>query len=205
VLDHCDTGVFVPRTTGQIKPLSNPTIVTGRPSGASREDDRIDIGFVRLTAAEADEFGDERMVDLSAVSGPPMPTDTTFFVVLGFPLRDHRTDRSAAIMRGALTSFTTGVADAIAHQRAKVDERSHLLLRFDRRVIATRNSMGAPPNMTGISGGGVWPVRIDVEDPTAQVPLFAGIVIERPAHYRASLVVTRGTVIKYFVHRFDAA
>ena len=65
--------------------------------------------------------------------------------------------------------------------------------------------MGAPPNMKGISGGGVWPVRTDAEDPAAQVPLFAGLVIERPAHYRASLVVTRGTVIKYFVHLFDDA
>lgn len=63
----------------------------------------------------------------------------------------------------------------------------------------------APPEMKGISGGGVWPVQIDATRPEDQTPLFAGIVIERPRRFRASLAVTRGTLIKYFVKRFDHA
>jgi hypothetical protein len=106
-------------------------------------------------------------------------------------------------MTGELTSLMTGVADETAYRRAGIDERSHLLLRLDRRVIATKSAVGAPPDMTGISGGGVWPVRIDAGRPEDQTPFFAGIVIERPRHFRASLAVTRGTLIKYFVNRFD--
>lgn len=203
VLDHCGTGVFVPNKFGHIEPLLSPTIVTGRPPGTTRNDDRVDIGFVRLTVAEAEAIGVERTVDLDVVSGPPMPADTTLFLALGFPLRDHRTDPSAGTMNGKLTSFMTGMADENAYKRAGVDERSHLLLRLDRRVITTGNAFGAPPDMRGISGGGVWPVRIDVADPTDQTPFFAGLVVERPKRFRASLAVTRGTVIRYFVHRFD--
>lgn len=199
VLDHCEYGVFVPTRSGPIEPLDNRTTVTGRPQGTSREDDRFDIGFVRLTASEADDIGWERMVDLDVVGGEPMPIDTTLFVVLGYPLRDHH--NAVGVMGGALTSFTTGLADAVAHQRAGLDERSHVLLRFDRRAIATKKSHGAPPDMTGLSGGGVWPVRVDVEDAVARVPFFAGILIEKAAR---SLVVTRAPLIQYFVRRFDA-
>jgi hypothetical protein len=198
VLDHCDEGVFVPTRTGPIEPLDNPTIVTGRPPGTSREDDRFDVGFVRLTPSEADDIGWERMVDLEA-GGEPMLIETTFFAVLGYPLRDHLA--TGGVMRGALTSFTTGLADDVAHQWAGLDERSHLLLRFARRDIATKKSHGAPPDMTGLSGGGVWPIKVDVEDAVAQVPFFAGILIEKAAR---SLVVTRATLIRYFIRRFDA-
>jgi hypothetical protein len=55
--------------------------------------------------------------------------------------------------------------------------------------------------MTGLSGGGVWPIKVDVEDAVAQVPFFAGILIEKAAR---SLVVTRATLIRYFIRRFDA-
>lgn len=205
VLDHCDTGVFVPRKSGKIEPLVNPTIVTGRPPGTTRDYDRIDIGFVRLTADETDAVGFERTVDLDVVSGPPMPSATTLFLVLGFPLRDHSTDPSAGTMTGELTSLMTGMADESAYRRAGIDERSQLLLRFDRRVIATKKAVGAPPEMKGISGGGVWPVRIDAIRSEDQTPLFAGIVIERPRRFRASLAVTRGTLVKHFVRRFDDA
>jgi hypothetical protein len=204
VLDHCTTGVFVPTASGEtIEPLANPRIVTGRPPGTTREDDRIDIGFVRLTEQEATTFGMERMLDLDAVSGPPMPIATTMFLVLGFPHRDHSSDPSSGTLTAELTSFMTGVADDLAYRRARVDARTHLLLRFERRTIVTKKSVGAPPDMTGISGGGVWPVRIDLSDPTEQTPLFAGLVVERPRHFRSSLAVTRGTVIRYFVERFD--
>lgn len=203
VLDHCHTGVFVPHRNGSIEPLVNPTVVTGRPSGTTREDDRIDIGFVRLTADETEAVGLERTLDLDVVSGPPMPSVTTLFLVLGFPLRDHSMDPSAGTMTGELTSFMTGMADQMAYRRADIDERSQLLLRLDRRVIGTKNAVGAPPEMKGISGGGVWPVRIDVDRPEDQTPLFAGIVIERPKRFQVSLAVTRGTLIKYFVTRFD--
>lgn len=203
VLDHCETGVFVPTKAGAIEPLKNLTVVTGRSPGTTREDDRVDIGFVRLTPGEANAFGPERMLDLENTGGAPMTAATTMFIVLGYPLRDQRSDPEAGTMSGELTAFMTGLADDRAHELARVDRRGHFLLRLERREVATRKAVGAPPDMTGISGGGVWPVRLDCEDSGEQVPFFAGIVIERPKWFRSSLAVTRATVVKYFIRRFD--
>lgn len=162
----------------------------------------MDVGFVRLTTAEAEEFGTERMLDLDAVGGTPLPIATTMFLVIGYPHRDLSSDSATGRLSAEVTHLMTGVADAVAYKRAGIDRRLNLLLRLDRRVIATRRSTGAPPDMRGISGGGVWPIRVDLSG-EALVPFFAGIVIERSQRFRSSLTVTHGSVIRYFVRRFD--
>ncbi len=204
VLDHCEFGVFVPKTTHLVEPLENTPILTGLRAGASRDDDRVDVGFVRLTTAEKEDFN-ERLLDLDVVSGPPMPIATTFFVALGFALKSHTANRSTKTIQSQITCFMTGLAEESVYERAHVDPRSHILLRFDQRSVATKSGRGSLPDMKGISGGGVWPVRVDLSDSVAQIPLFGGIVIERPSLHRSSLAVTRGTLIRHFIERFDVA
>lgn len=202
VFDHCDEGVFVPFSSGAVEPLTNVTIVSKPPNGGTRDDDRMDVGFVRLTASEAQAFGIERMLDLEVVGGPPMPIATTMFLVIGYPHRDFVADSTRGRISSDVTHLMTGVADAAAYKRAGIDPRLNLLLRLNRRVIATRKSIGAPPNMRGISGGGVWPVRVDLSGEEL-MPFFAGIVIERSQRFRSSLTATLGSAIRYFVRRFD--
>ena len=86
---------------------------------------------------------------------------------------------------------------------ARVDNVHHLLARLHRRAIMTGRSVGAPPNFRGMSGGGVWPYLVTEEPGPSNPPLFAGIIIERPAGYRAALLVTRATIVQAFIERFD--
>jgi hypothetical protein len=202
VFDNCETGVFVPQSSGRIEALEGPMVLTARPPGEGRASDRSDIGFVRLTAAEIDAFGFDNAVDLELVGGPPMLIVSTMFVALGYPLRDQRAAAEDDIMSGELMTLMTRIADEEAHTLARIDQRMQFLIRLQHRVVATRRSVGAPPSMRGMSGGGVWPVRLD-GDEESLVPFFGGIIIEQPERYRASLAITRGTTIRYFARRFD--
>jgi len=65
VLDLCECGVYLPHLAHLGDPLSGAMVVTGKPPGQSRARDPFDIGFVRLSAAEASEIGYDKF------RGPP--------------------------------------------------------------------------------------------------------------------------------------
>ncbi len=203
VFDHCTYGVHCPRSKGIIEPLKNNIIVSGKPVGGTRKDDRVDIGFVRLTKEETVDFGMERMLNLNEIGGLSLRIDTTLFVAIGYPLRDCTIDKPENSIQSAITSFTTGIADERAHHLAKMDKNSHFLLRLDHRCIVTNKSYGSQPRMNGMSGGGVWPVRIDVESVEKRVPFFGGLIIEKPKGFESAISVARGLLVKYFIERFD--
>lgn len=203
VLDACSQDVYIPLGTDNIEPLTGPAIVTGRKPGFTRLDDKIDIGFVRLSHEEAASFEEDRFLNLEHVWGPSLPISTTLFAVLGYPVRNRISQPQTQTIATPLTSFYTGLANEKAYRLTKTDDSSQVLLRYNRRTIATRTGVGSPSDMHGISGGGVWPIDLRVE-PNPQFPsLLAGIVIERPREHFASLLVTRGNVIRSFVSRFD--
>lgn len=202
VFDHCNSGVFIPMPTGLVEPLTNPINVTRLPRSGSREDDRFDIGFVRLTDDEVSTLGVDRMASLDNLGGT-LPIATTMFLVLGYPHRDFSIDPETGAVSAELTSLMTGAAPDHDYRRAGVDRHFQFLLRFDRRSIATKRSVGAPPEMTGISGGGVWPVSLNASDQSDQVPFFAGLVIERPPRFHSVLAVADGVAVRAFIERFD--
>jgi hypothetical protein len=203
VLDACTTGVFIPQGRHGIIPLTGNSIVTGRKPGTTRLEDQVDIGFIRLSDEETSRFGSECFLDLEHVTAPPMPNKTTMFVVLGFPARDQEDDFQNSTITTPLTNFMTGHADERAYCLAGVDQRANILLKYVPKNIVTKRSIGSPPDFHGISGGGVWPVSIFDEPDIDSPPVFAGIVVERPEKYASALLVTRSTVIKYFVRQFD--
>jgi len=203
VLDVCDTGVFLLQSGYEGKPLSNNAIVSSKKFGESRLDDQVDIGFVRLTEDEMLKLGKDNFLDLNHVSGPSMKIGETLFIALGYPIRDQVRDHKNHMIETPITMFTTGPAKAEAYKFIGVDEKSHIVLKYNRRHIKTRKSVGSPPDFRGMSGGGVWPISVLHEPEKENPPLFAGIVIERPDKYSSCLLVTRGIVIRYFVNKFD--
>jgi hypothetical protein len=203
VLDACDTGVFLLQEGFEGEPLAGAFIVSGKKPGTTRLDDKVDIGFVRLTEKETNRLGVDNFLDLNHISGPPMKIGPTVFLVLGYPVRDQVRDCRSLTIETSLTMFMTTPAKEKAYNLASINSESHILLKYDRKVIATKKSIGSPPDFRGLSGGGVWPLSVLEEPSIENPPLLAGIIIERPKGFASSLLVTRGNVIRYFVKRFD--
>lgn len=208
VLDACEYGVYLPalmETTGL--PLSQDAVLTGRKPGQSRDDDRFDAGFIRLNDDEVERIGMQRFIDLNSIQDPLSIDPAENFILmiaLGYPSRDQVVDRESKSIMPKLTAFTTGIAEEKGYRLAKVDPRSHLLLRFQPKdILWNHKTVGAPPRFNGMSGGGVWMVSLHDDYSLEAPPPFAGMVIERPASYKPSILATRAPLIRYFIQRFD--
>lgn len=203
IFDACDKGVFLIYEGIKCEPLDGSAVVTGRKPGQTRLDDKADIGFIRLTEKETNSIGKDNFLDLDHISGPPMEINTTVFLVLGFPVRDQIRNNREHKIETPLTMFMTGNAKESAYVRSKTNSNTHILLRYNRRTIATKKSIGSPPDFRGFSGGGVWPISIFEEPTKDKPPIFAGIIIEQPMNYASSLLVTRSNLIRAFIKKFD--
>lgn len=204
VLDACEHGVFLPMLSGAGEPLSGDLIVTGRPKGKTRSQDRFDIGFVRLSPPEVQEIGLTRFLDLTYTIDSPPAEPVLLTIVLGFPVREQEVNERVGTLETALSMFMTGAADDKGYQLAKIDHRSHVLLRYHREAILYNGkTRGAPPSFKGISGGGVWPVSLRDDHTSDNPPPLAAMVIERPAAFGHALLATRAHVVRRFIQQFD--
>jgi hypothetical protein len=202
VLDACELGCVVraAKPTGQ--DLSGTRIVTGRPSGATRDDDVFDIGFVRLSGSELAGVGADSFLDLMhTVDGPPAePVEA--MIALGFPVRDQAVDRKT--VQTELTMFMTGPESPHAYRVARTDPRSHLLVRYRRKeMIFNGQHHGSAPSLKGLSGGGIWQVSLTGEIHPDAPPALAAMIVEQPQTYRTVILATRAPLIRSFIRKFD--
>lgn len=204
VLEACEFGVYLPALASAGEPLSGASIVTGRPASGRRDDDRLDIGFVRLSGGEVAQIGAEAFVDLAhTIDGPP-DEPVLLTIALGFPARDQRFNQKDGTIHTAITMFMTGAADDTGYRLAKVDSRSHVLLRYRRDgMLYNGQYRGSSPPFKGMSGGGVWPVSLRKDHAIENPPPLAAMIIEEPAGYRPSILATRAPLIRTFLKRFD--
>lgn len=163
VLDNCDKGIFLLNKGFQESSLESIAIVTGKKPGTTRSEDRTDIGFIRLTESEANYFGVDNFLDLNHIYSPPMEIKSTIFLVLGYPARNQIVNKLERTVETSLTMFMTGHAEEVAYSMTSTNYNSHILLRYNRKTIATENSIGSPPDFHGMSGGGVWPLSVFYE------------------------------------------
>jgi hypothetical protein len=202
VLDACESGCFVrgAQQTGQA--LYGTRVVTGRPVGKTRDDDKFDIGFIRLSEDEVEGIGATAFLDLTyTVDGPPAePVEV--IVAVGFAARDQTVENET--VRTKLTMFTTGPESEHAYRLAKADPRSHLLVRYKRKGMHFNGEYyGSAPSLTGLSGGGLWQVHLQQEVRVDTPPALAALIVEQPATYQTSIFATRAPLVREFVRRFD--
>lgn len=204
VLDLCDGGVYLPHLAHLGDPLSGTMIVTAKPPGQSRAKDPFDIGFVRLSSAEVSEIGEHNFADLLNTIDRPPSEPVLIMIVLGYPTRDQTMDNSARSMQTQITMMATGAVNERMSRVTPHDPRTHLLLRYQRRTIMYNGkTVGSPPSIHGMSGGGIWPVPLHVDPSRLAPPALAGMLIERPARFKSSVLAIRAPVIRAFVRKHD--
>lgn len=202
VLDACEQGCVVRAAEATGQELSGTRVVTGRPTGKTRDDDVFDIGFVRLSGSEVAGIGGDNFLDLThTVDGPPAePVEA--MIALGFAARDQAVE--GRMVRTKLTMFMTGAESAHAYRLARTNPRSHLLVSYRRKeIVFNGQHHGSAPSLKGMSGGGLWQVSLSGENQPAQPPALAAIIIEQPQSYRTAILATRAPLIRSFIRRFD--
>lgn len=202
MLDACELGCIVRAAEATGQDVSGTRIVTGRPTGTTRDDDVFDIGFIRLSDSQGAGIGSDNFLDLKhTVDGPPAePVEA--MIALGFAAHDQAVDDGT--VRTKLTMFMTGPESAHAYRVAKTDSRSHLLVTYRRKeMIFNGHYQGSVPPSKGMSGGGVWQVSLSSEIQPYGSPALAAMIIEQPQTYRTAILPTRAPLIRSFIRKFD--
>jgi len=113
-------------------------------------------------------------------------------------------DNSARSMQTQITMMATGAVAERAHRITGYDPRTHLLLPYQRKTIMYNGkTVGSPPSIHGMSGGGIWPVSLHLDPSQLAPPALAGMLIARPARFKSSVLAIRAPVIRGFVGKYD--
>lgn len=148
------------------------------PGSGKREDDKIDIGIVRLSEETVREMQEDEFLVLDDIYDLDTATITGHYVFAGYPRSKHKGAIKNGEAKAALYSFAVDTAPLADYQTANLDPNISLLLRFEKQNMwgpqGQGNGIASP---TGISGGGVWLIG-DAFATTPIKPLLVAIALE---------------------------
>jgi hypothetical protein len=176
--------------SGPLLELPQPLQTTVVPSG-NRDDDRLDIAFVRLPDSLADQISKGRFFlpfTLIDVNDSFRPRTQCMFT--GYPASREKTNYGNRKVKPLCFSYTGQVIAPTRMPELGLYVDAHIAVEFNREKIFNQNNQPASfPSPKGMSGGAVWcgdgnsrlwlidlPVRlvgIGIEDPKNQNTLVA--------------------------------
>ena len=191
VTDEGDTGFF--GNGFFLSPETTRLIETSLPASGRREDDRIDVAVLLLSAEAGQRFrahGREPLgIDQWNVGHRTAPGQN--YVFTGFTHSDLERDQRRRQIEPRRVSADCPALGDDELTRLGLDPRFHIAVNYQRRrMVNQHGNMGMGPEPAGMSGGPVW-----TRDPNSENLRWVGVGIE---HWREHqlLVGTRiGAVI----------
>ena len=158
VFDELVGGVFLLHPGGTEWPLQNSPEVP-LAEGGDRQDDRLDVGFVRLEDGEAETIGKHRFLQPRNASPRDAAAPAMGYFVAGFPAKWERPDYSQHTLPNRLMRYAGIEAPARAYQYTHLTRDFHLALKFHPNRVKGPKGIGGAPDTHGMSGGGVWRIN----------------------------------------------
>jgi len=196
VIDHDNTSVIQPYFFDGSKLAELPTgfVHTPMPASGSREDDRIDISFLRLDDTTANLLAQTFFfLPFSCIDAKDKISPSRHYMFSGYPTsrsrlsspRDHK-------MKATAHSFTSHTLSTHAIQESGFDPEMHIVVDFKRNEMMNEDGkIVTAPDPDGISGGAVWyGDGVLSKWPTGESLHLVGIGIANPTRPSA-LVGTR--------------
>ncbi len=196
VIDHDKKSVIQPYFFDGSKLTELPPgfVHTPMPASGSREDDLIDVSFLRLDEATADRlartfyFLPFLCIDQSDKTAP-----SRHYMFTGYPKsRSHLFSPRDHKMKARAHAFTGRTLSPRAVQAIGFDSETHIVVDFKRHeMVDESGKIVTAPDPDGISGGSVWYGAGDRSKwPTGEDLHLVGIGIANPPRHSA-LVGTR--------------
>jgi hypothetical protein len=150
-----------PRYFGAVErtiPLPAFTMTTPIPSGGTRDDDRLDLGYWILdpkTAALMSSADTLRLTDLDIQDVALVTRDADYFLN-GYPeTRQPRKIMNGEVEAHTLAFLTEEVADE-EYLAAGRDRGEHLLVQYSKADFYSAGVKKVGPDLQGVSGGAIW-------------------------------------------------
>lgn len=163
-------------------------------AGQKRDHDKIDVGFVELTSAEAAALGLESFLRPRHVNVEHMNARRGPLLALGFPGGIQERDDIGKIYRMETAYYVALEATKKGYDSCGVQRSSHLMLKYRRNRLVSASGAGVP-EFKGMSGGGVFAFPALATPTPDAPPRLVAIIIERPDCYGPSILTTRIDVV----------
>ena len=142
--DFCD---LVTYGLGQSVILKGESFRTTVPIGKAREDDPLDVGFIRLDAETVAQIGEDRFLSSANVDLNDMGVGPALYGALGYPAGQNRTvepDDESRITPSAF-SYTAQLRSAEEHAYLGISTATHLLLTASNNKRWDQSETPGPP------------------------------------------------------------
>jgi hypothetical protein len=161
----------------------------------SRNRNDLDVGVLALRASALGAFQRRVFLTGAEIDQDDQPDDegpASFYFVLGYPASRTQLRVSSATRRIDQQSFhcATSPVAAAEYIKEEMSQSDHILLDFDHKEIVIGGRRVNPPNLQGVSGGGVFHISRN----TKRGPLVAIATQNR----RSSRLIA-GTRLKHFL------
>lgn len=175
--------------------LSMPYLVTSLPDGKNRKDDQYDVGALLLRDEDVQKLLTLNCIFIgqdTLLTGYEAHKDD-HVICLGYPSTKLKLNIAENTMTQQYFIFPTNPVISLKEKANRLSSKDHILIPYNRRkltpLFSNQKIMGPDPH--GMSGGGVWLIRIGEKKMDAYL---IGIMIE--IDQRSYMV---GTKIKFFV------
>ncbi len=170
-------------TYGQGRPviLKGESFRTTIPNGRTREDDPLDIGFIRLSAELVAQIGEDRFLSPADVDLDDKGVFPALYGALGYPACQNPTvePEDESQIKPFAFSYTAQLRSAEEHEQLGISTASHLLLAASNNKSRRAGGMKAKlPDLHGMSGGGLWRYT-EYHKAPSKAPCLLGVLIER--------------------------
>jgi hypothetical protein len=179
--DFCD---LVTYGQGEAVIFRGESFRTTIPNGRTRNDDPLDVGFIRLDAETVAQIGEDRFLSPANVDLNDTGAFPALYGALGYPARHNQTIEPGNEFQNNpfAFSYTAQLRSAQEHEALGISMASHLLLAASnnkgRRAAGFKAKI---PDLHGMSGGGLWRYTEYGQVANTRAPCLLGVLI---AHRR---------------------
>jgi hypothetical protein len=176
VFDELHAGVHLLLDRRESQPLSHPVRLTMVARPGPRVFDRIDLGFVPLSAEEEQAAGPENFVNVEPRELPSGARWHIRYLLLGYQAKRQARSDVDLTYRVTQSYYNAPELPRGKYREAGLDETAHISLDFDHRRISTEKGRGGKPDFRGMSGGGIWQFDPYTEYSALSLPPLVGFL-----------------------------
>lgn len=157
VLDKTAKHTLLIPTLSELKAIRGPMVCTVPPDG-DRDLDWLDVGYVRLTAAEAQQLSPQfEFLPVGLIDVNDIATSQSHYVFSGYPGSAVQRRYRSNVLDGQQHSYTGRNASYCTYWQAGTNFIANIVVTFDaKRAIDQQGRTVRPKDRHGMSGGGVW-------------------------------------------------
>jgi hypothetical protein len=143
--------------------LEGRYLVSSTPATGGRDEDQIDLAIMPLSAQQLEALGPTAFVDIKATCpahrNNPIPVTGTYYLVSGFPVSKQPTRLPTDTLDGQPVYLAAKALPEEAIVARGLDPRHHILLEYDKEAVWGPGGSKVGPDLTGMSGGGIWAIE----------------------------------------------